>query len=64
MPDVSWDSEYSIEIKGMDIITVHNVAEAFRKHLPSINTRSDAVITTFERIIEVCETITRIGEED
>ena len=62
MADVSWFPKYTIEIADMDGDTVHNLAKALRDNLS--DSLGEDTYHCFEQIIGVCETISKLDDED
>ena len=57
MSKVSWDTKYSIHIDDIDASVAYHLRKAIKKYLGGMDSGGDEVITSFEQIIDVCETI-------
>lgn len=63
MAEVSWDAKYTIEIENMDIEEVEELRKAIAVHMLGEHFNKDAE-SMFENIINRCDVIISIDEED
>lgn len=64
MAGVSWDAKYDINIEGIDGDTVHHLREAIAKYLTSQTPIDDDSACVLDEIMQKCDTIISIDEED
>jgi len=64
MAGVSWKAKYSIHIEDVDEAVAFHLSKAIQKYMISMDGGDDEIIVAFEKICDVCDTITRVDEED
>ncbi len=64
MADVSWYAKYNIHIENVDESVAFHLSKAIKAYMSKMNDGDSEIITSFEQIMDVCDTITRVDEEN
>ena len=65
MTSVGWNPSYDIDIKHLDVDSVHHLGQAIKDYLDKMKTQQHTdALHDLEKILETCDIIVTIDEED